>query len=137
MYKFIYSPAQEKLFELALPVLLAKAFEQVSPNTNSENNSFGSTLLCSTTFCPTSSRAFICTRLRKQNKKQIFSCSEQRWEHSRLFELALLTKPSKKVSEKAVRKNSSVSRRSVSRHSAPLHPCIYMHGITLVYIYIY
>jgi hypothetical protein len=30
IYTFIYSPAQEKLFELALPVLLTKAFEKVS-----------------------------------------------------------------------------------------------------------
>ena len=36
-YKLIYSPAHEKLFELALPVLLKNPFEQVSTNTNSEN----------------------------------------------------------------------------------------------------
>jgi len=40
---------------------------------------------------------FICTRSRKQQK----TCFLLR-EHSRLFELALLTKPSKNVSEKAV-----------------------------------
>ena len=89
-------------------------------------------MLCSTAFCPTSSRALY-ARARVNNKKHIFSCAEQRWEHSRLFELALLTKPSKNVPEKAVRKTLSVSRRSVSQHSAPLHPCSYTHGITNIF----
>ena len=60
-------------------------------------------MLCSTAFCPAASRALY-ARARVSNKKHIFSCAEQRWEHSRLFELALLTKPSKNVPEKAVRK---------------------------------
>ena len=60
-------------------------------------------MLCSTAFCPAASRALY-ARARVSNTKHIFSCAEQRWEHSRLFELALLTKPSKNVPEKAVRK---------------------------------
>ena len=69
MARRIYSPAQEKLFELALPVLLTKPFEQVSPNTNSENKCFDPP--CSVPLHSATLRALY-ARDRVNNKKTCF-----------------------------------------------------------------
>jgi len=128
-YNFCYTPCTGKLFELALPVLLTKPFEQVSPNANSENT-------CSDPPCSVPLRSaplhpVLYMHALAQATKNIFSPARNSAGNTR-GSLSLHCSQSlrRTCPKKLFVKHCSISRHSVSRHSAPRHPCSYTHGIT-------